>query len=232
MHMQLPARAAAFAVTSDAVVDASQVRSGWLARMTKRSIDVVGALLILFLAWPFFLVIAAAVAIDGGAVFYGHRRVGLGGKAFNCLKFRTMIPGAEECLEEYLSYHPQAERQWRSEQKLAQDPRVTPIGSLLRQWSLDELPQLLNVLRGEMSLVGPRPVTQSELSHYYGSVAALYVSVQPGMTGLWQVSGRNDVSYAARVALDASYVLQRGLMRDFAILLRTPIAVLRRSGAK
>ena len=226
MHMQLPARAAAFAVTSDAIVDASQVRSGWLARITKRGVDVVAALIILFLAWPFFLVIAAAVAIDGGKVFYGHRRVGLDGKTFDCLKFRTMIPGAEECLEEYLSYHPDAERQWRSEQKLAQDPRITPIGSLLRQWSLDELPQLINVLRGEMSLVGPRPSLPFEVA-LYEDWHRWRLEVRPGMTGLWQVSGRSAIRFEDMVRLDIEYIEQWSPLRDLLIMLRTVPALFR-----
>ncbi|WP_245259331.1 sugar transferase [Methylobacterium sp. 77] len=190
-----------------------------------------GALILLAILWPLFLIIAVMVALDGGPVFYGHRRIGKDGRAFDCLKFRTMIPGAEECLGEYLSYHPLANTEWRASQKLVRDPRVTPIGALLREWSLDELPQLLNVLRGEMSLVGPRPVTRSEMIHY-GPTAALYMSVLPGMTGLWQVSGRSDLSYTSRVALDRTYVERWSLVRDLAILLSTPRAVLRRSGAK
>ena len=205
--------------------------SGSLARGVKRSIDVVGAAILLFLLWPLFIVIALVVAIDGGSVFYRHRRVGLGGKTFDCLKFRTMIPGAEECLREYLSYHPAADVEWTSSQKLSLDPRVTPVGALLRQWSFDELPQLLNVLRGEMSLVGPRPITSSEMTHY-GQEAALYLSVPPGMTGLWQVSGRSDLGYSARVALDRDYVERWTLLSDIVILLWTPRAVLLRSGAK
>ncbi|RVU15951.1 sugar transferase [Methylobacterium oryzihabitans] len=201
------------------------------ARRVKRAVDVVGALVLLALLWPLFVAVAVLVSLDGGPVFYGHRRVGRGGRAFDCLKFRTMIPGAAECLREYLSYHPAASVEWHASQKLARDPRVTPVGAFLRRSSLDELPQLVNVLRGEMSLVGPRPVTRSEMEHY-GPVAALYASVPPGMTGLWQVSGRSDVGYAARVALDQQYVERWSLLHDLAILLVTPRVVLQRSGAR
>ncbi len=202
-----------------------------LARSAKRALDVGGAACLLVLLAPLFLVIAAMVSLDGGSVFYGHRRVGQGGRGFDCLKFRTMIPGAAECLTEYLAYHPQADDEWRRSQKLDRDPRVTPIGAFLRQWSLDELPQLVNVLRGEMSLVGPRPVTRPEMT-YYGPVGRLYTGVLPGMTGLWQVSGRSNLGYDNRVALDRAYIEGWSLRLDLKILLATPRAVLRRCGAK
>ncbi len=202
-----------------------------LARSAKRALDVGGAACLLVLLAPLFLVIAAMVSLDGGSVFYGHRRVGQGGRGFDCLKFRTMIPGAAECLTEYLAYHPQADDEWRRSQKLDRDPRVTPIGAFLRQWSLDELPQLVNVLRGEMSLVGPRPVTRPEMTHY-GPVGRLYTGVLPGMTGLWQVSGRSNLGYDNRVALDRAYIEGWSLRLDLKILLATPRAVLRRCGAK
>jgi len=202
-----------------------------LQMAAKRVVDVVGTLVLLALCAPLFLVIAAMVGMDGGPVVYRHRRVGLNGQMFDCLKFRTMILGAEECLAEFLSYHPEARREWAADQKLSFDPRVTGIGKILRRASLDELPQLVNVLRGEMSLVGPRPVTPSELSHY-GSAATAYASVRPGITGLWQVSGRNDVGYAKRVALDESYVREWNLALDLRILLRTPGVVFTRKGAR
>lgn len=202
-----------------------------LAQAAKRALDVGGAACLLVLLAPLFLVIAALVSLDGGRVFYGHRRIGQGGRSFDCLKFRTMIPDAAECLTEYLSYHPQADDEWRRSLKLDRDPRVTPIGAFLRQWSLDELPQLVNVLRGEMSLVGPRPVTRPEMTHY-GPVARLYTGVLPGMTGLWQVSGRSNLGYDSRVALDRAYIEGWSLRLDLRILLATPRAVLRRCGAK
>jgi lipopolysaccharide/colanic/teichoic acid biosynthesis glycosyltransferase len=199
--------------------------------IVRRILDVSAAVLFLILAAPLMLVIALAVAIDGGPVFYRHQRVGRDRKPFPCIKFRTMILGADECLHEYLHYHPAAAREWRDAQKLEFDPRVTSVGRFLRSSSLDELPQLFNVVRGDMSLIGPRPVTTAELYHY-GQAADLYAAVRPGITGLWQVSGRNDVSYAHRVELDARYVRGRSLRLDLWILIRTPIVVLSRRGAK
>lgn len=204
---------------------------GRASRFSKRVLDIVVASLALFLSMPLLLVIAVFVAMDGGPVLYRHRRIGTAGIPFGCLKFRTMILDAEQCLDEYLSYHPDARAEWAREQKLAFDPRVTAVGRFLRQSSLDELPQLINVLKGEMSLVGPRPVTQSEMAHY-GPIAPLYKSVRPGITGVWQVSGRNDVGYETRVRLDESYVKNWSFGLDLLILLRTPAAVLSRRGAK
>ena len=136
------------------------------SKIIKRVIDIIGSLALLVLFSPLFLVVALMVSLDGGPVFYRHKRIGRDGKPFGCLKFRTMILGAEACLNEYLSYHPEQRRDWEQDQKLAFDPRVTAIGNVLRRLSLDELPQLVNVLVGEMSLVGPRPVTEGELKHY------------------------------------------------------------------
>jgi lipopolysaccharide/colanic/teichoic acid biosynthesis glycosyltransferase len=133
------------------------------SKIIKRVIDIIGSLALLVLFSPLFLVVALMVSLDGGPVFYRHKRIGRDGKPFGCLKFRTMILGAEACLNEYLSYHPEQRREWEQDQKLAFDPRVTAIGNVLRRLSLDELPQLVNVLVGEMSLVGPRPVTEGEL---------------------------------------------------------------------
>lgn len=197
----------------------------------KRILDILLASFLLFLTFPLLLGIALLVATDGGPVLFRHRRIGRHGVSFSCLKFRTMILGAEECLTEYLSYHPEAQAEWERDRKLAFDPRVTKIGRFLRLSSLDELPQLLNVLRGEMSIVGPRPVTQEELAQY-GGVASLYRSVRPGITGLWQISGRNDITYAARVGLDERYVRNWSLALDLSILLRTPAVVLVRRGAR
>jgi exopolysaccharide production protein ExoY len=167
---------------------------------------------------------------DGAPVFFGHYRVGRNGRLFRCLKFRTMYRESQTMLQELLARDPAARAQWERDQKLVDDPRVTPVGRLLRRTSLDELPQLFNVLRGEMSLVGPRPITVGELTRY-GRVRWHYLSVMPGMTGLWQVSGRNNTSYSQRVALDARYVEQRSFALDLAILLRTVRVVALREGA-
>jgi len=201
------------------------------SKIIKRVIDIIGSLALLVLFSPLFLIVALMVSLDGGPVFYRHKRIGRDGKPFGCLKFRTMILGAEACLNEYLSYHPEQRREWEQDQKLAFDPRVTAIGNVLRRLSLDELPQLVNVLVGEMSLVGPRPVTEGELKHY-GAAASAYLAVRPGLTGPWQVSGRNDVSYATRVAMDEAYVRNFSLWNDIVILLRTPGVVLSKKGAR
>ena len=207
------------------------MRSGPLGLVAKRVTDLILASFALLILWPLFLVIAILVATDGGPILYRHRRIGKDGAAFDCLKFRTMILGATECLDEYLTYHPAERAEWDSTRKLSFDPRTTAIGRFLRKTSIDELPQFFNVLTGDMSLVGPRPVTSSELA-FYGEKADLYRSVRPGITGLWQISGRNDVSYDERVALDATYVREQGFWRDVSILLRTPRVVLSRTGAR
>ena len=199
-------------------------------RLVKRVADVGGCLVLLLLLLPLVLVIGAAVASDGGPVFFRHRRIGRGGKPFDCLKFRTMFVDAEECLPEYFAYNAAAVDEWAQNQKLSSDPRVTGVGKFLRRSSLDELPQLLNVLRGEMSLVGPRPITQKELERY-GPTGQTYMSMRPGITGLWQVAGRSRVDFATRVELDAMYVRQWSLMLDLVILVKTPAVVLSRRGA-
>jgi exopolysaccharide production protein ExoY len=196
----------------------------------KRAADVVAALVLLVLFFPLFVAVAALVATDGGPIFFRHKRIGLGGNSFGCLKFRTMVVDAESLLTEYLSHHPKAAKEWERDQKFAFDPRVTAIGRALRESSLDEFPQLINVLKGEMSLVGPRPVTAPELERY-GSYLSHYKSVRPGMTGLWQVSGRSDLSYEKRIALDVEYVENWHLLLDARILLRTPRVIMNRVGA-
>ena len=160
----------------------------------------------------------------GRGILFSQPRVGLHGRPFDCLKFRTMIPGAEAALEAYLQSNPAARREWDASRKLQHDPRISSIGRFLRRSSLDELPQLLNVLRGDMSCVGPRPVVQAELPRY-GVHMADYLSVRPGLTGLWQVSGRSHLSYDDRVALDADYIKHWTLMRDVVILFKTIPAV-------
>ena len=206
-------------------------RAARLLPLAKRAMDIAIAGTALLVAAPFFLVVALLVRADGGPAFYAHPRVGRGGRVFGCLKFRSMVIDSEARLEALLAADPAARAEWEETRKLKQDPRVTRIGRLLRATSLDELPQLINVLKGEMSIVGPRPVTQAELDRYYGVAAAHYLSVRPGITGLWQVSGRSETSYDHRVALDVAYVSQPSLLADIRILLRTPVAVLSRRGA-
>ena len=189
------------------------------------------ALLMLVAASPLLLAITLLVWQAGGApIFFGHYRVGRDGRLFRCLKFRTMRVDAEQALARLLATDAEARAEWQRDQKLARDPRITPIGRILRKTSLDELPQLINVLRGEMCFVGPRPVTPAELMRY-GAVRWHYVSVTPGITGLWQVSGRNRTTYDQRVALDKQYVETRNLWRDLVILARTVRVVLTGHGA-
>jgi len=190
------------------------------------------AAVLLLLLGPLMLVIAALIARrDGAPILFGHYRVGHQGKLFRCLKFRSMYRNSEQMLSDLLRTDPAAKAEWDRDQKLENDPRVTPVGQFLRKTSLDELPQLINVLRGEMSLVGPRPITVGELTRY-GRVRWHYLSVRPGMTGLWQVSGRNNTTYAERVALDEAYIDSRTLLGDFTILLKTVKVVLYRDGAR
>jgi len=190
------------------------------------------ALLLLCLFAPAMALIALLVAHrDGMPVFFGHYRVGLNGKLFRCLKFRTMYRDSAQMLADVLRDDPVARSEWALHNKLSKDPRITPVGNFLRRTSLDELPQLFNVLRGEMTLVGPRPITVAELCRY-GQVRWDYLSVLPGMTGLWQVSGRSDTTYEERVALDLRYVEQRTIWLDAAILLKTVKVVLARDGSR
>jgi lipopolysaccharide/colanic/teichoic acid biosynthesis glycosyltransferase len=206
-------------------------RSAWHDALHLRA-NQAAALVLLVLFSPLMLLVALLTwRADGLPVLFAHYRVGRDGKLFRCLKFRTMYRNADEMLAQLLRDDPAARAEWAAEQKLRRDPRVTPVGSLLRRTSLDELPQLFNVLRGEMSLVGPRPITVAELTRY-GRVRWHYLSVRPGMTGLWQVSGRNDTSYDERVALDRRYVEQRSLGMDAAILARTLRVVFAGSGAR
>lgn len=168
---------------------------------------------------------------DKGPLLYGHRRVGFKGREFKCWKFRTMVVNGDEILEQHFRKHPADLIIWNTQRKLTNDPRVTPIGRVLRKLSLDELPQLLNVLNGEMSLVGPRPVVQDELAHY-GSTARFYLATRPGLTGLWQVSGRSDTTYAERVRLDRHYVSRWNLLSDIRIIAKTVPALLSSKGAQ
>ena len=198
----------------------------------KRVLDVAGALGLLAALMPLLLVVAALVKADGGPTLFAHERVGRGGRRFGCLKFRSMVVDSAERLQALLAADPEARAEWEATRKLKRDPRVTAVGRFLRASSLDELPQLINVLRGEMSLVGPRPVQAAELATHYGpAAAAQYATVRPGITGLWQVSGRNDTSYDARVAMDLRYLANPTLIGDVRILLKTPMAVLGRRGA-
>jgi Undecaprenyl-phosphate galactose phosphotransferase WbaP len=200
-------------------------------QILKRSIDLLLTSLIMLFAVPIMAVAALAIKIDSpGPVFFGHRRIGRGGKEFRAWKFRSMISNAEAVLQDYLDKNPSAREEWMASQKLKNDPRVTRLGQFLRKTSIDELPQLWNVLRGEMSLVGPRPIVQAEIARY-GIDFEKYKWVQGGLTGLWQVSGRSDTSYSERVNYDCFYVHNWSVWLDLCILFRTIGTVLSRAGA-
>ena len=199
-------------------------------RLIKRCFDIVASSIGLLIISPFLLWIAIKVSSSGGPIFYGHKRVGQNGKSFSCYKFRTMMPNAAQLLQELLERDPEAKAEWERDFKLKNDPRITPIGNFLRKTSLDELPQLWNVLKGEMSLVGPRPIVDAELERY-GNQVDHYLKAKPGITGLWQISGRNDITYDTRVYLDAWYVKNWSLFNDIVILLRTVKVILKRDGA-
>jgi len=189
------------------------------------------ALLLLLFLLPLILAVGLAVAAqDGGPVLFAHRRLGRSGRPFRCLKLRTMARDADKRLEHLLAASEAAREEWAKDQKLKDDPRVTRLGRWLRKSSLDELPQLINVLRGEMNLVGPRPIVPDEVPRYARRYRN-YCAVKPGITGLWQVSGRNDVSYRRRVAIDVIYARRRSVLLDLSIILRTVPAVLLRHGS-
>ncbi len=202
----------------------------WPARLTKRVFDTAAAMVLLVLLSPIMLLIALLIRRDGGPAIFAHPRVGKRGRIFNCFKFRTMVVDAEQQLEQLLQQSPELRQEWQDERKLRHDPRISAIGRFLRRTSLDELPQLLNVIRGELSLVGPRPVVKPELQRY-GDQLGYYLMVRPGMTGLWQVSGRNDLDYDSRVYLDTWYVKNWSLWYDLIIVLKTVKVVLQRTGA-
>ncbi len=201
-----------------------------IRRRVKFVSDIVMASLLTLAFLPIFILFSGLISRDGGSILFRHQRVGQGGRLFDCLKFRTMVPNAQQVLEAHLREHPEDAAEWQEHFKLRNDPRVTPIGRFLRSTSLDELPQLFNVLRGDMSLVGPRPVTEEELP-YYGRDVMFYLETRPGITGLWQVSGRSDTSYAQRVMFDTWYVKNWTLWHDIAILAKTIPVVLARKGA-
>ena len=189
--------------------------------LTKRLIDIIIASLALILLAPLILMITALIWLSmGRPILFTHKRIGRHGAEFPCFKFRTMANDGPEILSRHLAANPEAAREWNEGQKLMHDPRVTWLGRLLRKASIDELPQLLNVLRGEMSCIGPRPIIAEELERY-GEDAAQYVKARPGLTGLWQVSGRSRLSYPERVALDAHYVRNWSLRLDLKILMKT-----------
>lgn len=203
----------------------------WIYQVVKRAIDMTLAAATLAVLSPLLLIIAAVIKLsDGGSVLYRQERIGLLGKRFVCLKFRSMMSDAESALERHLAMNPKAREEWQNHQKLEDDPRITWLGRFLRQSSLDELPQLLNIIAGDMSLVGPRPITAIELDRYEERVG-YYLAVKPGLTGLWQISGRSNRTYEERVDLDVRYAVTHSLWLDFIIMLKTVPAVISQRGS-
>jgi lipopolysaccharide/colanic/teichoic acid biosynthesis glycosyltransferase len=199
--------------------------------LRKRIFDITAASLLLFLFLPLMFFIGVIMfSMEGGDIFFAHNRIGYRGRPFRCFKFRSMVANAEAALARHLEANPAARQEWEATQKLRDDPRITPLGRFLRATSLDELPQLFNVVAGDMSLVGPRPIVPNEIVRY-GIYFEDYASARPGLTGLWQVSGRSDVDYDRRVELDRSYVTAWSFSRDLMILLRTVKVVFSRVGS-
>jgi lipopolysaccharide/colanic/teichoic acid biosynthesis glycosyltransferase len=200
-------------------------------RVIKRCCDVVLVLISMPVMLPILVAVSVVVKLSSrGPVFYSHRRIRMGGAFFSMWKFRTMCVNSAEVLEDHLARHPDAHAEWNKTHKLRRDPRITPLGAFLRRYSVDELPQLWNVLMGQMSLVGPRPIVAAEVEKY-GDCFDCYCRVKPGLTGIWQVSGRSELSYDERVALDCQYVERWSLSKDFVILLRTFSSVVNQDGA-
>lgn len=198
----------------------------------KRVFDVVFTLFVLTAGLPIFLLIGLAVKCSSrGPIFYSHQRIGRGGKPFACYKFRTMYSDADQRLKELLESDPALKKEWDENCKLKNDPRVTPIGAFLRKSSLDELPQFWNVLKGDLSVVGPRPVVEQEVTKHFGEKASVILSIRPGLTGLWQVSGRSDMAYAMRIQLDELYVNTQSLLLDLKLIIKTIPAMLFSRGA-
>jgi Undecaprenyl-phosphate galactose phosphotransferase WbaP len=202
----------------------------WPARLSKRIFDTLVALFLIALLSPLLLLLSLLLMGDGGKVIFSQKRVGKNGRSFKCFKFRTMALDAEDQLKLLLAQSPELKLQWDRDQKLKDDPRVSTLGGFLRRTSLDELPQLFNVLQGQMSLVGPRPIIEAELQRY-GSEASYYLMVRPGMTGLWQVNGRSNLDYESRVYLDTWYVKNWSLWYDLVILIKTIRTVVSAKGA-
>lgn len=198
----------------------------------KRALDIIFSLSVLILVSPLFLVIAMIIkATSKGNAIYYQIRIGRGGTHFRCYKFRTMYQNADSILDEILATNPEKREEWNNTHKLKNDPRVTPIGHFLRKSSLDELPQFWNVLKGDLSVVGPRPVVKEEINRHFGHKAEKIFSIRPGITGLWQISGRSDTSYSKRIALDEYYVENRTLLKDLKIIALTIPSIISKKGA-
>ena len=215
----------------------SLIKSGTMDRkvISQNTLARIFDISLILLAAPYIILAAVIIVMlilldSGGPVFFRQTRIGRYGRKFQVYKFRTMLPNADQVLQDYLDKYPALKAEWLATHKLKQDPRMTRLGSLLRKSSLDELPQIWNIIIGDMSLVGPRPIVDAEVEKY-GKCFELYMQVRPGLTGLWQVSGRNNTTYERRVELDEFYVRNRSLKLDLQILLKTVFVVLNKDGA-
>ena len=211
----------------DAAVRRPQAQFGLYRRYAKRVIDLIIVLMTLPAVIPVILILALYIKLDGGPAFYVQNRVGRGGRIFRMWKLRSMVLDADKKLQDLLDHDPDARSEWNDTQKLKRDPRITPVGQVIRKTSLDELPQIWNVLVGDMSLVGPRPFLPEQSTMYFGRD---YYDLRPGLTGLWQVTDRNGTSFSARVVSDSRYNEQLSLKTDMGILLETMTVVLRGTG--
>lgn len=195
----------------------------------KRLFDLILSLIFLILSSPFFLIISIAIKLTSeGPVFFVHKRVGLNGKTLGIYKFRSMVTNAEELIKEFT---PEQKKEYEKNYKLENDPRITKVGKILRKTSLDELPQLLNILKGELSFVGPRPIMEEE-TKIFGNYRSMLLSVKPGLTGYWAANGRSNVTYKRRRAMEIYYIKNRSIVMDIKILIKTFISVFKHEGAK
>ena len=213
------------------VLVASRAVDVGLDRPIDRALDLTVAVIALIITAPLMVVAAVLIAAEGkGPILFAHARIGKDGAAFKVLKFRSMCVDGDVVLAEFLKGNEDARAEWNKDHKLRNDPRVSRLGSILRKSSVDELPQLINVIKGEMSIVGPRPITREEVEKY-GALFTSYCSVRPGLTGIWQVSGRNDISYQRRVEMDALYARKKSVLLDIKLIIATIPALLSRRGS-
>ena len=209
--------------------EAIEPKEGHVYIFCKRAMDIIGSLAGLILLSPLLLIIAIAIKIEDpkGNIIFGHKRVGKDGKLFPCYKFRSMFANAEEMKKNFTE---EQKKEYAETFKLKDDPRITKVGKFTRKTSIDELPQLFNILKGEMSIVGPRPIVTDELE-FYGEYEKYYKSVKPGLTGLWQVNGRSNTTYDERVDLDMEYVSSRNTIKDLYIIMKTVVKVIKKEGS-
>lgn len=229
-----PPAAAGPASTSANESSVQKIRHPIWALALKRVFDLAFVVIFLSLFWWVYPLVALSIwATSPGPLVYGHTRVGRGGRKFKCYKFRSMVVNSKEVLDELLARDPVARSEWERSFKLKDDPRITRVGAFLRKTSLDELPQLWNIITGDMSVVGPRPVTRREIKLYYtdGDSLRHYISLRPGLTGPWQVGGRSDTTYEERVAIDREYVRNWNVWSDFKIVMATVSVIFTKRGA-